>query len=105
MVNSYTEEEIADIIYNFGEEKNSRLIARKICEKRLVKKILTTKDLSEIVEAVTPPNFRIKSLSRVFQALRIYVNDELEVLKSFLTKSVDLLKPSGRLVILFISLA
>ncbi len=100
VLNSFKEEEIADIIYNFGEEKNSRLIARKICERRLVKKITTTTDLVEIIEAVTPPNFRIKCLSRVFQALRIYVNEELEVLKSFLIKSIDLLKPSGRIVIL-----
>lgn len=100
VVNSFSAEDIADIIYKFGEEKNSRLIARKICEKRITKKILTTFDLSEIVESVTPVNFRKKSLSRVFQAFRIYVNDELEVLKAFLTKSINLLKPGGRIVIL-----
>jgi 16S rRNA (cytosine1402-N4)-methyltransferase len=100
VLNTFQEEEIADIIYNFGEEKNSRLIARKICEKRRAGIFKTTTDLSSVIEEVTPPNFRIKSLSRVFQALRIYVNDELEALKTFLAKSVDLLKPSGRIVIL-----
>lgn len=100
IVNSFSEEDLADIIYKYGEEKNSRLIAKKICEQRVNKKIATTTELSKIIEAITPHNFQKKSLSRVFQALRIYVNDELDVLKAFLTKSVDLLKPNGRIVIL-----
>ncbi|MDR3628310.1 MAG: 16S rRNA (cytosine(1402)-N(4))-methyltransferase RsmH [Ignavibacteriaceae bacterium] len=100
IVNSFPEEEIADIIYQFGEEKNSRQIARRIVDNRKIKKIETTTDLAEIIEAITPFRYRIKTLSRVFQALRIYVNDELEVLKSFLTKSVDLLSTGGRIVVL-----
>ena len=100
IINSFTEEELADIFYQFGEEKNSRQIARRIAEYRKSKKIETTKDLAEIIEEITPFKYRIKTLSRVFQALRIYVNDELEVLKTFLTKSVDLLPEGGRIVIL-----
>jgi 16S rRNA (cytosine1402-N4)-methyltransferase len=100
LLNNFSEEEIANIIFKFGEEKNSRLIARKISEARSIKKLTSTGDLVSIVESVTPVPYRAKSLSRVFQALRIFINDELEVLKLFLTKSVDLLKPGGRIVIL-----
>jgi 16S rRNA (cytosine1402-N4)-methyltransferase len=100
VVNSFSEEDLADILYRFGEEKNSRLIARRIVQQRFRRKIRTTRDLAAVIEEVTPPPYRNKSLSRVFQALRIYVNDELEMLKIFLTKSVDLLSPGGRIVIL-----
>jgi 16S rRNA (cytosine1402-N4)-methyltransferase len=100
IVNSFSEEDLANIFYEFGEEKNSRLIARKISEQRSRKKITTTRDLAAIVESVTPVPYRTKSLSRVFQALRIYVNDELEVLKNFLVKAVGLLNKGGRIVIL-----
>jgi 16S rRNA (cytosine1402-N4)-methyltransferase len=100
VVNSFAEEDLAKIFYELGEEKNSRLIARKIKEYRINKKIRTTRELAGIVEQVTPVPYRKKSLSRVFQALRIYVNDELEMLKSFLSKSVDLLGKGGRIVIL-----
>jgi 16S rRNA (cytosine1402-N4)-methyltransferase len=100
IVNSFYEEEIADIIYKYGEEKNSRKIARSIISKRKNKKIETTIELREAIEEVTSPKFLSKTLSRVFQALRIYVNDELEMLKSFLTKAVDLLKVKGRIVVI-----
>ncbi len=100
IVNSYSEDELAGIIYHFGEERNSRQIAKKIVEKRKIKKIETTFNLANIIEEMTPFNYRIKTLSRVFQALRIYVNDELEILRSFLTKSIELLADRGRIVIL-----
>ena len=100
VVNSYSEEDLANIIFQFGEEKNSRKIAKVICEERREKKIQTTLDLSNIITKITPNRFRTKTLSRVFQALRIYVNDELNTLKLFLKKSIDLLKPQGRIVIL-----
>jgi 16S rRNA (cytosine1402-N4)-methyltransferase len=100
VVNSYSEEDLANIIFQNGEEKNSRKIAKVICQLRSEKKIQTTLDLSEIITAITPQRFHTKTLSRVFQALRIYVNDELNTLKSFLNKSIDLLAPGGRIVIL-----
>jgi 16S rRNA (cytosine1402-N4)-methyltransferase len=100
IVNSYAEEDIADILYKYGEEKNSRRIAHKILEKRKINKIESTQKLKEIISEITPPNFLAKSLSRVFQALRIYVNDELGVLKTFLNDSVSLLRKGGRIVIL-----
>jgi len=100
IVNSFSEKELADIIYKYGEEKNSRQIAKKICERRIVKKINSTSDLNELISSITPFKYRVKTLSRVFQALRIYVNDELDVLKNFLTKSVELLAIGGRIVVL-----
>ena len=100
IVNSFSEKDIANILYEFGEEKNSRKIARKIVEKRAIRKIETTEDLKNIIAQITPERFLTKTLSRVFQALRIYVNDELGVLKTFLTDSVSLLKKGGRMVVL-----
>ncbi|MGD8778765.1 MAG: 16S rRNA (cytosine(1402)-N(4))-methyltransferase RsmH [Ignavibacteria bacterium] len=100
IVNDFSEEELADIIFNFGEERKSRLIARNIVKERLNKKIESTGDLKRIVEHSVPKKNLNKTLSRVFQAFRIYVNDELEELKEFLEKSVELLKEKGRIVIL-----
>ena len=100
VVNSYSEDDLANIIYQFGEEKNSRKIAKVICELRRNKKIQTTLELSNIITAITPQRYHTKTLSRVFQALRIYVNDELNILKTFLMKAIELLKPEGRLVVL-----
>ncbi len=100
IINSFSEENISKILFEFGEEKNARRIAQKICEKRELKKITTTTQLSNIIAEITPKRYLIKTLSRVFQALRIYVNDELEVLKSFLEKSVNLLAKGSRIVVL-----
>ena len=100
IINSFSEEDIANIIYKYGEEKNSRKIAKRICLQRAQKKIETTTELSDIIIDLTPKKYQVKTLSRVFQALRIYVNDELNVLKIFLEKAVSFLKPGGRIVIL-----
>lgn len=100
LLNKFSQEEIAKILYEFGEEKNSRLIAKKIIEFRLHEKFYRTSQLKKIIEQVTPVRYLNKSLARVFQALRIFVNNELEELKSFLDKSFSLLKPGGRIVIL-----
>ncbi len=100
IINSFSEEDIANIIFNYGEEKNSRKLASRICEARTYKKIETTSDLLNIISEITSQRYLIKTLSRVFQALRIYVNDELNILRDFIRKAVDLLKEGGRLVIL-----
>jgi 16S rRNA (cytosine1402-N4)-methyltransferase len=99
-INQETEEEIARVIFEYGEEKNSRKIARQISEARKNKKIKTTDELKKIIMSVTNPKYLTKTLSRVFQALRIYVNDELSVLKSFLENSVTVLNKGGRLVVI-----
>lgn len=100
VVNELSEEELSLIFRDYGEEKNHKKIARAIVRTREVKKIQTTKDLRDIIAEFTPVNFLSKSLSRVFQALRIYVNDELNMLKEFLERSVSVLKPGGRLVVI-----
>ncbi|NLT52448.1 MAG: 16S rRNA (cytosine(1402)-N(4))-methyltransferase RsmH [Ignavibacteria bacterium] len=100
VINTFSKEEIADIIYQFGEEKKSRQIAEKIVDYRKNAAIKTTGQLKEIVEKVIPAHIVAKSLSRVFQALRIYVNNELDELEEFLGKATDLLNNGGRLVIL-----
>lgn len=100
VVNTFSEEDLANIFFDFGEEKSSKRIARKIVERRKISKINTTTELAKIVEEIVPKNVLYKTLSRIFQAIRIYVNDELNVLKNFLIKSVDLLKVGGRIVVI-----
>lgn len=100
VLNTFDEEDIANIIYQFGEEKNSRKIARSILEKRTLQKIETTGQLVTIINDLVPEIFRRKTLSRVFQALRIYVNDELGNLKLFLENSLKVLKTGGRIVVI-----
>lgn len=100
VLNTFEEEELTEIFFAYGEEKNSRRIAKTIIEQRNTKMFRTTLDLVEVIEQLTPQYFVVKTLARVFQALRIYVNDELTVLKTFLTKAVDYLLPKGRVAIL-----
>lgn len=100
VVNTMDEKELADVIYEFGEEKKSRQIAAKIALYRKTKKIETTKELAEIIYTVIHKRFgEIDPATRTFQALRIYVNNELGELKSGLEGATNLLKPSGRLVV------
>lgn len=100
IINSFDEKDLANIFYQFGEEKNSRKISRKIVNSRNVKKILTTVELSTIISEIVPPPYLRKTLARIFQSLRIYVNDELENLKNFLRNSLKVLKSGGRLVVI-----
>ncbi len=100
VVNTFEESRLADILFKFGEEKNSKKIAALICKKRKNNKIMTTLDLKNIISEITPERYIIKTLSRVFQALRIFINNELVVLQSFLEKSVSLLCQGGRICIL-----
>jgi len=100
VLNKFPQEEIARILFEYGEERNSRLIAKKIVEYRIQERITRTFQLKKIIEEITSPRFLNKTLSRVFQALRIYVNKELDELKIFLEKSVPLLKSGGRIVVI-----
>jgi 16S rRNA (cytosine1402-N4)-methyltransferase len=99
-VNSLEQNELADIIYNYGEEKKSRIIAKNIVKARKEKEITDSSQIKSIVQKSVPGKFLNKSLSRVFQAFRIFVNNELDELKLFLEKSVQLLNTSGRLVVI-----
>ncbi len=100
VVNTFKEEEIANIIYKYGEERNSRSIAKRIAENRKARNIETTEQLRGIIEEITPSRVVNKTLSRVFQAFRIFVNDELNELEDFLEKSLSVLKVGGRIAII-----
>jgi len=100
---SLSEEEIANLIYRFGEERFSRRIARRIVERRDAgTPVSTTKELVELVERSVPrsPKDKIHPATRTFQALRIAVNDELGILENFLADSVELLAPGGRFAVI-----
>lgn len=102
VVNNYTEEKLANIIFEYGEEKFSRNIAKKICEYRKNKKIETTKELADIIEA-SIPGFAKKEghpAKRTFQAIRIEVNDEIRPLYNTIKNCIDVLNPKGRLCVI-----
>ena len=100
VVNTYSEEKLADIIYKYGEEKFSRQIARKICEYRKIKEIETTKELVEIIEKSVPRQNQGHPAKRTFQAIRIEVNNEIEPLYNTIANAIDVLKPKGRLCVI-----
>ncbi|MFA6397955.1 MAG: 16S rRNA (cytosine(1402)-N(4))-methyltransferase RsmH [Candidatus Paceibacterota bacterium] len=103
IVNTWDEENIADIIYGYGEEKFSRSIAKKIFEARKEKPIETTFELVEIVKSAVPSFYRrgrINPATKTFQALRITVNDEMEGLKEALLKGFNHLKKGGRMAVI-----
>lgn len=103
IVNSWDEENIADVIYGYGEERQSRRIAKAIVTARKLAPISTAKQLASIIEAALPPFARkakINPATKTFQALRIAVNDELGVLESFIGAASAILSPHGRLAII-----
>jgi 16S rRNA (cytosine1402-N4)-methyltransferase len=97
VVNSYEEHELARIFYEYGEERHSRRIARAVIEARPLE---TTSQLASAVRRVIPPVHANKSLARIFQAIRIEVNRELEMLDRALRISQRLLKPGGRIAVI-----
>ena len=101
VVNTYSEEQLANIIYEYGEEKFSRRIAKNICEYRKTKPIQTTLELVALIEKSVP---RKKGeghpAKRTFQAIRIEVNDEIKPLYDTILASIDVLKPQGRLCVI-----
>jgi 16S rRNA (cytosine1402-N4)-methyltransferase len=100
VVNNTREEELANIIYRFGGEKKSRQVARAIVESRAKEPITTTKKLAEIIRSVVRGGKdKIDPATRTFQALRIWVNDELGELKGAMGAAEEVLAPSGRLVV------
>ncbi len=104
IINNYKEEELARIIYEYGEEKFSRRIAKNICEYRKREKITTTEKLVEIIEKSIPKMYNEKNqghpAKRTFQAIRIEVNDEIKPLYNTVMNSIELLKSKGRLCII-----
>lgn len=98
LVNNVSAEELADILYRYGEERQSRRIATAICEARPLN---TTRELAAVIEqAVGRRRGRLHPATLTFQALRIAVNDELNTLKTALPQAVELLEPGGRLAVI-----
>ena len=102
VVNNYKEEDLANVIYQYGEERFSRKIAKNICEYRKQKEIETTKELVEIIEKSIPRKFQNDGhpAKRTFQAIRIEVNNEIKPLYETVMNSIECLKPGGRLCII-----
>lgn len=100
VVNTYSEKELADIIYIYGEEKRSRAIARKLVDRRKTQKFERTLDLAETIRSVVPPERKgIHPATRTFQAFRIYVNNELGEIERGFEAAENLLSDKGRLAI------
>lgn len=102
IINTYSEEQLANIIYEYGEERFSRQIARRICEQRKQKEITTTKELVEIIEKAIPKAMQKDGhpAKRTFQAIRIEVNDEIKPLYQTVKNCIECLNPEGRLCII-----
>lgn len=100
VINSYNHENLSKILFEYGEIKNSKKISKEIIKARTANKINTTFDLNKILKPLYPERYLNKNLSRIYQAIRIEVNKELDVLKSFLEQTSELLSPGGRLCVI-----
>lgn len=98
VVNAYSEEDLISIMKLYGEVKGAHKIVSAILDQREVSDIVTTTDLIAVIKPLIPERFLNKVLAQIFQAIRIEVNQELEVIKSFLVQAAEILKPDGRLV-------
>ena len=103
IINNYSEEKLSDIIFKYGEERLSRRIAKKIVFSRKLKLIESTAELADIIKKTFSfaqiNKSKINPATKTFQALRVYVNDELNEITIALNKSIELLKPNGKLII------
>ncbi|NJB81495.1 16S rRNA (cytosine(1402)-N(4))-methyltransferase RsmH [Wenyingzhuangia aestuarii] len=100
IVNYYSQDDIANILFQYGDLRNGRAMAKVIVAAREEKKIETSFDLKEVLAAFLPKAKEHKILAQIFQALRIEVNQELEVLKEFLTQIPEILTEDGRLSVI-----
>jgi len=100
IINQYDEKALSDIFYRYGELSDGRALARRILKAREDQPITTTQQLVEVLKPALIRGKENKSLSKIFQAIRIEVNQEMAVLESFLEQTVDALKVGGRLVII-----
>ena len=100
VVATYSEQQLADLLYLYGELKQSRRMAAAIVKARAASPITTTGRLIEVVRPMVRPAQEKKELAQVFQALRIEVNDEISTLKRMLSQSLEVLRPGGRLVVI-----
>jgi 16S rRNA (cytosine1402-N4)-methyltransferase len=103
VVNDWSEESLADIIYGYGEEKYARRIAKAIVQKRNERPINSSLELAQVVKSAVPIFYRfgrIHPATRTFQAIRIAVNDELGALEEGLTKSFEIIPDQGRIAVI-----
>lgn len=100
VINNYTEEELADLFYLYGELKMARRLASLLVKVREDKGIETIQELLDVIKPFTVRDKEKKFMAQVFQALRIEVNDEMRALKDMLTQALQVLKPGGRLVVM-----
>ncbi|MEK9130423.1 MAG: 16S rRNA (cytosine(1402)-N(4))-methyltransferase RsmH [Patescibacteria group bacterium] len=106
IINKYSEKELSDIFWKFGEEKYSRQVARMIVQERKKQKITTTKQLVDLISQIIKPKKTkftkhfIHPATKIFQALRIVVNKELENLRLVLPQAIEILEPRGRLCVI-----
>ncbi len=100
VVNNYKEEKLSDVLFQYGELRNARALAKKIVEARSVKKIKTSFELKKVLSEFVPKSKEHKIFAQIFQAIRIEVNQEIEALKEFLLQIPELLNKQGRLSII-----
>ncbi|GAP72975.1 MraW methylase [Candidatus Symbiothrix dinenymphae] len=100
ILNTYTEEALADVLYKYGELRNARAIARAIVRERAVKGFRKTADLLAVLQPFFNREREKKQLAQVFQALRIEVNGEMDALRALLQQTTDLLKSGGRMAVI-----
>jgi len=100
VVNHYGEEELGNVLYQFGELRNARALASQIVKSREGQEIKTSFELKEVLQRFLPKNREHKILAQIFQAIRIEVNQEMEMLKEFLLQVPDLLMNDGRLSVI-----
>ena len=100
VVNNYEESKLADVLFLYGELRNAKAIAKAIVKQREIEKITTSFQLKEVLHSFIPKAKEHKILAQIFQAIRIEVNEELEVLKEFLQQVPNLLYPEGRLSVI-----
>jgi 16S rRNA (cytosine1402-N4)-methyltransferase len=100
LIRTLDEEELANILYNYGELTNSRRIARELVAARKVKQVATVNDMIDAIGRLAPFRQEHKFYAKVFQALRIAVNHEIDYLKEMLLQALAVLKPGGRLVVI-----
>jgi len=100
LINGYSEEDLANVFWEYGEERKSRYFAKHIVEARRKKPIKTTKDLATFIEKLAPRRGKIHPATKVFQALRIEVNDELGAVHEFLPKALDALNSGKRIAVI-----
>jgi len=100
VINKYEESKLSDVLFQYGELRNARSLAKKIVESRTEKPIKTSFDLKEVLNDFIPKSKEHKVLAQIFQGIRIEVNQEMEALKEFLLQVPELLNPEGRLSVI-----